>query len=489
MTSFSIKLGVCFQYCPNASEFSSRFALHGTMQYNVNERTCTVTGFRRLWPKLRSHFIEHQFPMLVATLLTKKREGHALSDDEIEFLIDGFCKCEVADYQMSALAMAICLRGMNEREITTLTRAMLDSGDSMPRLPERDRPRVDKHSTGGLGDNVSLVLAPLLASCGVDVPMISGRGLGLTGGTLDKLESIPGFRTQLTADQSSDVLRKAGAFIVGASDRIAPADRRLYALRDVTGTVESVALITASILSKKLAANLDALAMDVKVGSGAFMKTLDRATELARSLGRVGGEAGLPTTAILSDMDQPLGSAIGNAIEVNEAVQVLCGDGPDDVRELTVELCADLLVQVKMAETRKDAIERLQQAIDQGFAMEHFEKLVHAQEGDLKTPLALAPCREIVAPASGFIASYDCVAIGEAIVGMGGGRRRTDDVIDPTVGVSVHARIGDAVEKGQPIFRVHCHAEQFSDYFVKLENAVVITHHGVDARPLILARI
>lgn len=297
--------------------------------------------------------------MLASTLLAKKREGHALTDEEIRFLIGGFCSGEVADYQMSALAMAICIQGMDSREVLTLTRAMLESGDLLPRgKTGESRPRVDKHSTGGLGDKVSIILAPLLAACDVDVPMISGRGLGLTGGTLDKLESIDGFQTQLPPDQSLRVLREVGAFIVGASERIVPADRRLYALRDVTGTVESIPLITASILSKKLAANLNALVMDVKTGSGAFMKTQQQATELAESLVRVGRQAGLPTSVILSDMDQPLGQSVGNAVEINESVAVLEGHR-GEVRDLTIELCAELLMQVGVAATLDDGRLRL----------------------------------------------------------------------------------------------------------------------------------
>ncbi len=427
--------------------------------------------------------------MLAAALLEKKRDGHALADDEIRFLVKGFCRGDVADYQMSALAMAICLRGMDFREISTLTMAMVDSGELLPRLPDRDRPRVDKHSTGGLGDKVSLILAPLLAACDVDVPMISGRGLGLTGGTLDKLESIEGFRTQLTTEQSSDVLREVGMFIIGASDRIAPADQRLYALRDVTGTVDSIALITASILSKKLAANLDALVMDVKVGRGAFMKTIDRATELATTIVQVGNKAGLPTTAILSDMDQPLGFAVGNSIEVNESVEVLRGHGPIEVRELAVELGSELLVQVKMAISREDARSRLQGAIDSGMAMERFERMVRAQGGRFKFPLDLAPGHEIVANESGFVVQYDCLAIGEAVVAMGGGRRRAEDSIDPSVGLCLHARIGEYVEKGQPILTAHYHSDRSGNYAMEMAAAVKIAEQPVDMRPLILQRL
>jgi pyrimidine-nucleoside phosphorylase len=428
--------------------------------------------------------------MLASTLLVKKRQGRSLTDDEIRFLIEGFCSGDVADYQMSALAMAICLRGMNPRETATLTRVMLESGDRLPRehSDRSRRPRVDKHSTGGLGDKVSLVLAPLLAACDLDVPMISGRGLGLTGGTLDKLESIDGFRTQLTIDESSRVLREVGAFIVGASQRIAPADRKLYALRDVTGTVESIPLITASILSKKLAANLDALVMDVKVGSGALMKTEALATDLAESLVRVGGQAGLPTTAILSDMDQPLGQTIGNAIEVNEAFEVLDGRH-GEVRDLTIELCADLLVQAEAAGTLDEARDRLANKIDSGHAMERFERMVSAQGGRLEYPLKLAPAHEIVAPHSGYLTRYDCAAMGEAVVALGGGRRRKDDAIDHGIGMKTHGRIGDAIDKGDPIFTLHCHPSRLRGYVNVLGEAVEITESPVQRRPLILQRL
>ncbi len=328
--------------------------------------------------------------MLVSSLLIKKREGHSLTDDEIRFLINGFCTGEVADYQMSALAMAICVRGMDGREITTLTSAMLDSGDRLPRLTGGDQLRVDKHSTGGLGDKVSLILAPLLAACDLQVPMISGRGLGITGGTLDKLESIEGFRTQIGIEESSRILAQVGAFIIGADERIAPADRRLYALRDVTGTVESIPLITASILSKKLAASLDALVIDVKAGCGAFMRTAAEAGELAQSLVRVGKQAGLPTVALLTDMDQPLGTAVGNAIEVQESIDVLRG-AQGVVRELTIELCASLLLQTKSIDSIDAARRRLAELLDGGAAMERFEKMVHAQGGRLPKRFEIAP--------------------------------------------------------------------------------------------------
>ncbi len=431
--------------------------------------------------------------MLVTTLLIKKREGQSLSDDEIRFLVDGYCDGSVADYQMSAFAMAVAIRGMDSRETATLTRAMLESGDVLPRPTAgqnvaHDRPRVDKHSTGGLGDKVSLILAPLLATFDVDVPMISGRGLGLTGGTLDKLESIAGFRTQFDASELTRILRQCGAFIAGATERIAPADRKLYGLRDVTGTVESIPLITASILSKKLAASLDALVMDVKVGSAAFMKTRSDAMELAQSLVRVGGQAGLPTTALLTDMDQPLGHAVGNAIEVNESLEILSGS-PGPVRELTIDLCAELLVQVRVAADREEARRMLAERLDNGMAMERFERMVTCQGGHLAGPLPLAPAHVIPAPGDGYLSTMDCRAIGETVVCLGGGRRKVGDPIDPRVGIRVHGRIGDSFQKSQPLLTLHCDAGRSGEYVKRLGAAMTLQDEPVQTRPLILDRI
>jgi pyrimidine-nucleoside phosphorylase len=377
---------------------------------------------------------------------------------------------------------------MNEREIATLTEAMLESGDRLPRSADSDRPRVDKHSTGGIGDKVSLILAPLLAACDCQVPMISGRGLGITGGTLDKLESIPGFRTEIDVDESNQILRQVGAFIVGATERIAPADRRLYALRDVTGTVESVPLITASILSKKLAANLDALVMDVKTGSGSFMQTETEATALAESLVRVGTQAGLPTVALLTDMDQPLGATIGNAIEVNESIDVLRGQR-GVVRDLTIELCASVLVQSNLCSAVTEARSKLATLIDSGVAMERFEQMVHAQGGTLTDPLHVAPNHDVPANQSGYICRYDSRLLGELVVEMGGGRRRKGDQIDHSVGISVHHRLGDRVEQGDPVLTLHCAAGATSDYADRLANAVQIGEQAPEPTPLILRRV
>ncbi len=424
--------------------------------------------------------------MLTANLLAKKRDGHELADDEIRFLIEGFCRGEVTDDQMAALAMAVCIRGMRPEEVTALTQAMLASGERLPRVS--DRPRIDKHSTGGLGDKVSLVLAPLLAACGAEVPMVSGRGLGRTGGTLDKLESIPGFRCDLTLEESSAALREAGALIVGASEQIAPADRRLYAIRDVTGTVESIPLITASILSKKLAASLDALVMDVKVGSAAFMKTMSQARELAESLTGVGDQAGLPTIALVTDMDQPLGQAVGNAIEVNEAVDVLRNEGPGEVRELCVALAAELLHRVELADSIEQARRQADQTLRSGEAMECFERMVHVQGGKLAGRLPLAPPTEIASDGEGYVASFDCGVIADAVISAGGGRRRAGEPIDPSVGICAHVRIGDRVELGQPLLTFHHHDSESSEYLDGLSKAVRLSPHPVDPRPVILQR-
>jgi pyrimidine-nucleoside phosphorylase len=347
---------------------------------------------------------------------------------------------------------------------------------------------VDKHSTGGLGDKVSLILAPLLAACGFHVPMISGRGLGLTGGTLDKLESIPGLRTDLSEREMNQALDAAGCFIAGASEQIAPADRKLYALRDVTGTVESVPLITASILSKKLAEDLDSLVMDVKTGSGAFMKNERDATELAESIVRVGIQAGVPTTAILSDMDQPLGESVGNAIEVEEARDVLIGQR-GVTADLTIELGCELIVATGSASTRDQAKQRLLAAIDDGTAMERFEKMISLQGGRLPETFALATATVVEAETSGTIESFNCATIGETIIELGGGRRKQGDSIDHRVGIRVHGRIGKRVEKGDPLMTLYCDLPDVEGYREKLKQVVVVGERPIAPRPLVLKRI
>jgi thymidine phosphorylase len=319
--------------------------------------------------------------MLPASLIAAKRDHRELSDEEIAFFIQGFATGTIPDYQMSAMAMAIYLNGMTPREIATLTSEMLRSGTQLA-WPKDGIARVDKHSTGGIGDKTSLILAPLLAECGLQNPMLSGRGLGATGGTLDKLEAIPGFRTNLSLDEITRLTQSVGCVITGASAELAPADRKLYALRDVTATVPSIPLITGSIMSKKLAESLDALVLDVKFGSGAFMKTREQATLLAHSLVNTGERMGVRTTALLTDMNQPLGRMCGNAVEVLESIDVLKGGGPADVRRLTLELCADLLVSTGVEKTLQDAVKRCAGLLDDGSAFERYCRMVRAQGGD-----------------------------------------------------------------------------------------------------------
>ncbi len=335
--------------------------------------------------------------MNIVQWIADKRDGHRLSDSQIACIISGYTDGSIPDYQLAALAMAIFFRGMDRQEIVSLTRAMLNSGESF-RWPELDQPVVCKHSTGGIGDKVSIILAPLLAAAGMAVPMISGRGLGATGGTLDKLESIPGFRVDWSMDQIRRQVHEIGVVIAGASQQIAPADRRLYALRDVTATVPSIPLITASILSKKLAAGLDALVLDVKFGSGAFMKSIDKARVLAESLIWVASHLGVDAAALLTDMNQPLGRMAGNANEINECIEVLQGQGPPDVRELAVELAATLVQQVTPDQSGDAARQRLNRLIDEGHAWDKFQQLVRAQGGTLSGPLPLASRRSLKRP-------------------------------------------------------------------------------------------
>lgn len=422
--------------------------------------------------------------MLPTTLIAKKRDGQRLTTDEISFLIRGFTADEIKDYQMSALAMAICIQGFDAEETAALTIAMLESGDRLPK--EADQPiRVDKHSTGGLGDKVSLILAPLLAAAGVHVPMISGRGLGITGGTLDKLESIPGFQIDFDSGETRRLLRTAGCFIIAANDQIAPADKRLYALRDVTATVESVGLITASILSKKLAASLDALVMDVKVGSAAFMKTEEQALQLAQSLVQTGNIAGLPVTALITDMDQPLGRTVGNAIEVNESLEVLQGAGPSEVRDLTIELAANVLHRTSENSDLKQRRMQLSELLDSGAAMETFERMVVAQSGKLTGPLRLAAANPIASPKTGYLKEIDCRTLGEAIVALGGGRKVKDDCISYDVGLHVNFRIGDHVQKGDEIAVLYAPTSKAELYKQSIQNAFRLVDDNVPARPLI----
>lgn len=386
-------------------------------------------------------------------MIARKRDGEELSSQEIGALIEGYVRGGVPDYQMAALAMAIYLRGMSPGEIVSLTEHMLYSGVTL-QWGSGEPPKVDKHSTGGIGDKVSLILAPLLACCDVEVPMISGRGLGATGGTLDKLESIPGFRTDLSIEELQRVCREVGCVISGATADIAPADRKLYALRDVTATVPSIPLIAASIMSKKLAEGLDALVLDVKFGSGAFMKTLDQARTLAVTMVEAGTRMGVKTTVLLTDMNQPLGRMAGNAVEVDESIEILEGGGGTDLRELTLALGAELLVSSGVAETLDEAGTRLGRAIASGAAREKFEEMVSAQGGDLRARRPVSPEHLVVSQRDGFVNAIDTERIGRAIIHLGGGRKKLGDLLDHSVGLEMLVRLGEPVGAGQALAKV-----------------------------------
>ncbi|MBK7783940.1 MAG: thymidine phosphorylase [Gemmatimonadetes bacterium] len=397
--------------------------------------------------------------MLVQSLIERKRDGGALSPAEWDALLAGFLSDQVPDYQMAALLMAIVWRGLTPEELTVLTRLMRDSGARLE-WPAGFPARVDKHSTGGVGDKVSLVLAPLVASLGIAVPMMSGRGLGHTGGTTDKLESIPGFRTDLPLAAVQAQVARLGVAMFGQTEAIAPADRRLYALRDVTGTVPAIPLIAASILSKKLAEGLTGLVLDVKAGSGAFLPAVDDARALARTMVDLGEAAGCRTTALVTAMDRPLGRAIGNALEVEETLLALSGQGPEDLLTVTRALAMEMVLLAGRAPDPAAARRLVDDALASGAALDRFRELIEAQGGDpavVDDPGRLPQAAEVElfeAPAAGTIAAVDPRPLGEAVVAMGGGRRRLGDTIDPSVGFVVSGRPGARVAKGEPIASV-----------------------------------
>ena len=398
-------------------------------------------------------------------VIRKKRDGEQLSREEINFFIDGVTRGTVADYQISALLMAIYLNGMDDAEQEILTDAMLHSGNTLD-FSDIAKPKADKHSTGGVGDKTSLLIAPMVAACGVCVPMISGRGLGHTGGTLDKLESIPGYRVDLGAGEFERVLKTVGYAMSGQTAELAPADKKLYALRDATSTVEAIPLIVASIISKKGAAGLDAMVIDVKVGSGAFMRDEDRARTLAHALVRTGNACGISTRALLTDMNQPLGQAVGNSIEVKECIELLRGDGAagaQPVLDLSVELSAHMLVLSNVDNSLAAARERLGKILNSGAALECFRQNVAAQGGEPRVcddPAGFLPLVtesfKVESPRSGFVTKVNTSEIGHAIAAIGGGRVRIDDAIDPSVGFISEMRIGDRVADGATIGTVYC---------------------------------
>jgi pyrimidine-nucleoside phosphorylase len=396
----------------------------------------------------------------VPRLIERKRDGGELAPEEWAALIRDYVAGAIPDYQMAALAMAVVFRGLADGELVALTDAMLRSGDVLD-LTGWPLPRVDKHSIGGVGDKTSLLLAPMLACLDVAVPMISGRGLGHTGGTLDKLESIPGFRTGLTLAEARAQLGRIGAVMLGQTAELVPADRKLYALRDVTGTVESIPLISASIMSKKLAESLTGLVLDIKTGSGAFIRDPAQSVVLAETMIRLGEASGCRTIALLTAMDRPLGVACGNALEVAEAIAGLRGEGPEDLLEVTLALAAEMLIAAGVETDRRTASERARAAIRSGRALERFRQLVEAQGGDPRVvdDLARLPgapvIEDIVAPETGVVTRVEPRRIGHAIVDLGGGRARTDDRIDPAVGFLIRAKPGLRVDRGDPIAQVH----------------------------------
>jgi len=423
--------------------------------------------------------------MNVAQLIAEKRDGNLLSDGQIEFLVAGYASNEIPDYQMAAFSMAVFFQGMTETETETFTRCMVESGE---RLQWPDRlPAVDKHSTGGIGDKVSIPLAPLLACSGVIVPMISGRGLGATGGTLDKLESIAGYRSDLSNDEFRSVVNFCGCSIASASSSLAPADKRLYALRDVTGTVPSIPLITASILSKKLAEGIDALVLDVKWGTGAFMKTLEQAQALAVSLVNVGSRLGLKTTAIVTDMNQPLGKMIGNAVEIDESIEVLKGEGPADVTELTLELGGRLLHSVGVTDSLAAGKEKIESKISSGEGLERFAEMVKAHGGDLSATRRIGKTKEVKINETGFVSRVNAERLGLAVIEMGGGRKKLGDPLDHSTGIEFLVNIGDKVDAGDVVAKVFCEGKE-AEYVVQLVGAAIGVSPEPAAKPELIVR-
>jgi pyrimidine-nucleoside phosphorylase len=425
--------------------------------------------------------------MNVVELIRRKRDGGTLSPDEVRGFVRGVTDGSIPDYQSAALLMSIFYRGLDGAELATLTDAMLHSGDVLD-LSDIAGGKVDKHSTGGVGDKISLHLAPAVAACGVYVPMISGRGLGHTGGTLDKLEAIPGFSVNLDEARFRTVLRECGLALIGQTERLAPADKRLYALRDVTGTVESIPLIAASIMSKKLAEGIDGLVLDVKVGSGAFMKTADRARELARTLVDIGRRAGKRVTAFLTDMDQPLGRWVGNAVEVAESIAVLEGRGEPDLVELTLTLGGEMLVLGGAAKSYEEGRERIAHTLRDGSALERFRQCVALQGGHIPTKSWFPHDHVDVIVGGGYVQRIDAEAVGMAALRLGAGRVRKEDAIDAAAWVELVKKVGERVEAGAPVarFSLPKDAAVRGEVQERLRAAFTVGPEPPPARPLVL---
>lgn len=425
-------------------------------------------------------------------IIKQKRDGQKLDDEDIAAFLKGYLDGEVPDYQMSALLMAIYFRGLDSEELAVWTGRMLHSGLVLD-LSDIPGPKIDKHSTGGVGDKISIPLAPLVASCGVRVPMVSGRGLGHTGGTLDKLESIPGFDVNLSIRRYRETIREVGLALIGQTADLTPLDRRLYALRDVTATVDSIPLIASSIMSKKLAEGIDGLVLDVKVGSGAFMKTAEQARELARTMVGIGSRMGKQVVAVLTNMDQPLGETVGNALEIAESVRVLRGEGPADTTEITLALGAQMLLLAGLARDESAARERLEAAIADGSALAKLAALTAAQGGDprfVDDPDVLPHARETIpigSPGEGYVQTIDTEKLGLAAMSLGAGRARVDSPIDPAVGLVVHAKVGARVAADAPLVTLHANDTEAVDEAEELvREAYALGPAAVTAAPLVI---
>ena len=429
-------------------------------------------------------------------IIEKKRDGQELSAEEIHDFIYGYNEESIPDYQMAALAMAIYLKGMTFEETAHLTQAMMSTGEMLD-TSSLGNVVCDKHSTGGIGDKVSLILGPLAAACGLKVPMISGRGLGITGGTLDKLESIPGYRTDLSEKEIVQVVDKVGCCIVGQTENLAPADKKLYALRDVTGTVPSIPLITASIMCKKMSEGLNALVLDVKFGRGAFMKEAEQARELANTMVKVGAAMNTPVAALLSRMDAPLGRCIGNSLEVMESIRVLQGEAEGPLWEVTRELTATMIHLIRKDVTMDAALDQVDEALHSGAGLKVFRKMIEAQGGDPKVcedPESLLPAAKTVEPfpasSEGYVSDIDAEAFGRAVLVLGGGRKASTDSIDPSVGISHLVQLGDQVSPEAPLFHLHStHPEKAKEALAFLETAVTLSDSPPPTESVILERI
>ncbi len=432
--------------------------------------------------------------MRMVDIITKKRDGHELSDEEISFFIKGYVDGKIPDYQVSALLMAIVFKGMSKREIVTLTDRMEHSGDVMD-LSCIKGVKVDKHSTGGVGDKTSIALGPMVAACGAKLAKMSGRGLGHTGGTLDKLESIPGMQVFVSEKHFIDQVNKIGCAIIGQTGKLVPADKKLYALRDVTGTVESVPLIASSVMSKKLASGSDCILLDVKFGNGAFMKNAESAEELAKIMCDIGNALGRDTRAVLTDMEQPLGHAVGNALEVKEAIDTLHGKGPKDFTELCLRSGAIMLEQAKIVKNEEEGLAMLKKVIDNGEAFNKLKEMVKEQGGDVsyiehpeKFPLA-KHIVDVKASKDGYIKRIVALEIGESAMRLGAGRETFDDVIDMSAGIILNKKVGDKVQKGDILCQVHTNKENYDDILKDIEQSFKIVDEFVEVPPTVHAYI